>query len=360
MRTAVRMALGAALPLSLLAVAPPASAEETVCGTVTDDWTVTTVGINAANGINDAGQIAGERTTDSSTRSGVAVVWDEGEVTELGYLWGGWLRGRDSRAHDVDDQGRVVGVSSQLDGNVHAFLWENGWMKDLGAWGAQSWAQAVGGGHVGGYQEDPAYEGNYFQKWHASTWTGGTRSELPVTPGSQVIDVNERGDAVGVHKLVDFPITGPQEEIAHTAFARIGGTVHDLGTVGGKWSIANGVNDDGLVVGQSATDAGGVYRTGFAWTAGKGMRELPDYGVTGTDAAAVNNAGEIAGWFACPSGRSGVGVWPSPTSAPLFLPRPAGGERTWVTDINDRGDIVGTSIYPEGTRAVLWRKKTTG
>lgn len=52
----------------------------------------------------------------------VAAVWRDGQVTELGYLFGAQLRGPNSVATGIDDKGRASGYSTHLDGKRHAFM----------------------------------------------------------------------------------------------------------------------------------------------------------------------------------------------------------------------------------------------
>ena len=70
-----------------------------------------------ANGINDQGQVAGW----SGTAGGYyhAFLWQNGTMTDLGTLPGGWS----SSACGINNLGQVVGESLTADGLWHAVLW---------------------------------------------------------------------------------------------------------------------------------------------------------------------------------------------------------------------------------------------
>ena len=145
--------------------------------------------------------------------------------------------------------------------------------------------------------------------------------------GGVALGINDRGDVVGWSNTPDE---------AH-AFLYRAGTMRDLGTLGGGFSIANDVNNAGLVVGASF-DAS--FRTRpFVYSGGQ-MRAL---GFDGA-ANAINNRGQIAGWF-----------YPA---APLVFPIRAflatgaarrdlgtllGGTNSVAEDVNDSGQAVGWS-----------------
>jgi probable HAF family extracellular repeat protein len=76
--------------------------------------------------------------------------------------------------------------------------------------------------------------------------------------------------------------------------APISGKMRDLGTLGGKTSAANGINDTGQVVGVSDTRHPPDSHA-FLWTARGGMQDLGTLGGQESDAYAINAAGQVVG-----------------------------------------------------------------
>ncbi len=144
--------------------------------------------------------------------------------------------------------------------------------------------------------------------------------------------------------IVGFDITADQ------AFASVGpGNLTDLGTLsGGHFSEALGVNDSGLIVGDS-TDADGVDHAMFT-TVGGTMTDLTlNGGLVGIDssstssAAGVNNSGMIVGTARSASGASTAFYYDTggalhPTMVTLGT---LGGVSATATGINNHNVVVG-------------------
>jgi probable HAF family extracellular repeat protein len=171
-------------------------------------------------------------------------LYSDGLMRDLGCL-SDPSQGSESHAFAINNSGQIVGLTQVAAGTYHAFLWDNGVMRDLGTLGGQhSWAQGI----------------------------------------------NDAGQIVGYSLMV------PGSYTQH-AFLWEDGMMHDLGTLGGDSSSANGINAAGQIVGNAATALDGGHA--FLYSGGT-MVDLnsllpPGTGWVLQDARAINDRGQIAG-----------------------------------------------------------------
>ena len=209
--------------------------------------------LSYANGISSSGEIAGTSTTaDHFYR---AFLFSRGNMMELGTLGG-----NESFGEAINRFGAVTGVS-YLAGNsaLHAFLYQDGVMTDLGSLLGGSALFDVSAGHA----------------------------------------INDKGQVVG-ETVVSY-------DIGHHAFLFTGGKMIDLGTFGGSISIAHGINNDGFVVGEASLP-NDQDRHAFLYIPDKGMTDLNSLIAAGSGwtlhvAQAINDKGEIVG-FGLINGKS--------------------------------------------------------
>jgi len=236
-----------------------------------------------AAGANQRGEVVGwaETPVHDPTCSGrnqvlqfLAVIWGpvRGEIRPLPPL----PSDPDSAATAINDKGQAVGISGLCDQAVgrfsarHALLWENGVPTNIGDLGGQAWNTpgAINNrGQVTGFSDLPGDDPNN-PNFHAFFWSkasGKPPQDLGVLTGDAIslgLGINDQGVVVG-------------QSIGATSRAFIweNGKLTDLNTLVPAGSpqllFANDINDRGEIVGQALDPTTGVF---FAFVA------VPDQG----------------------------------------------------------------------------------
>jgi len=341
-------------------------------------YTVTDLGTlggssSSACGINDRGQVTGKSTTAAGKLH--AFLWQDGIMTDLGTLPN--LLSSEGRA--INNRGQVPGDSSLTGGPpFQAALWENGGVTALGALpgGTRSFAiginnrgQAVGGARTAGNLQV-----------HAFLWQDGEMKDLGVLLASDQQSIgraiNSRDQVVGNSSLVIADPPSPPNR----AFLWQNGEMTDLGTLGGDWATASGMNEPGQIVGGSFLASGEMHA--FLWEDGV-MTDLGTLGgmssaaqpplaascnlsartgafggaAVGTFSLAngINSRGQVVGRSIAVNGEDHAFVWSDGVMTDLntVIPSASGWTLVEAADINARGQIVGFGVIDGQTHAFL-------
>lgn len=230
--------------------------------------------------INDSGSVVGNN-------SGQAFIWNGVESRLLGTI-----DGRTGRwAYAINNNGTVVGTSVIGYRTTHAFIYENDTITDIG--GVNSEARDINdNGQVVGWAMASD------ETSHAYMWQGTDSKDLGTLDdytNSWARGINIHGQVVGDSNNGPF---GPNDPIIGMAFLWQNDEMISLGTLGGSYSVASGISDNGQIVGTS-TGIDGMYRA-FLWDNNQilDLNNLisTDSGWMLEQAYSVNNNGQIVGF----------------------------------------------------------------
>ncbi|HEV2728467.1 MAG TPA: hypothetical protein VGV15_00420, partial [Terriglobales bacterium] len=182
---------------------------------------------------------------------------------------------------------------------THPFFWQGGKMIDIGTLGGTCGGTATinNRGQVAGSSNLPGDE-----ILHPFLWDGGTLKDLGTFGGTFGVAnwLNDAGDVTGVASTVD-------DKEFHAFFWK-NGVMIDIGTIKDDLcSIPHFMNARGEVVGTSGCTEEGFEVHGFVWRPGGSIIDLNDFVPPGsdlrvTDGETINDRGEIAGSGMLPNG----------------------------------------------------------
>jgi probable HAF family extracellular repeat protein len=247
----------------------------------------------------------------------------------------GTLGGSQASAYRINQSGHAAGWSHTTAGDIQAFVHGTAGISPLMASG-QSQANGMNnlGAVVGSVQEHG--------RSTAALWDGGTLIDLGTLGGlnASAMDINDAGQIVGSASIPSG---------SGRAFLYDGGSMKDLGTLGGaSSSSATAINSSGQIVGWSHWSSG-AFRA-FLWSTDIGMQSIGGFGSYAMD---INDAGQVVGHSRIATGYLHAFVYSDGVTTDLGT---LGGGSSYAYGINNAGDVVGYSWTSGGsTRAFLYR-----
>jgi probable HAF family extracellular repeat protein len=330
--SAITLSIGAALLPMWTATAAPVTETSGYRIVDLENWGGGS-GDSSAIAINERGHIVG-------FSGGHGVLWREGHAIDLGLLPSGTA----FYPLDINERDEVVGYARILlsggeepESTLHAFVWRNGRIHDLGGLPGGDYSVATGindsGDIVGRSSSVRGEWGPYYV--HAVRWHAGRISELESKDVlSFAEDITNDGWIVGSRGTPADPVTYTQA----VAWKNDGSTVLYPGD-------AMAANERHQAIGNHL-DFGAF----VLWTRGEVVKLQKPAGDVSAMAGDMNNRGQVVGWA-----DSGAVLWRN--AIPSLLPDLALTGRSSASGINNRGQIVGSSSLSDiETHAVLWTR----
>ncbi len=310
---------------------------------------------------NDRGQLAATSLTASGQASGAE--WSRGALRALANLPNASVGGGGSNANGIDARGVVVGAAD--DGTInprngapydHAVWWDERGVHRLPELdGSASWASFIADpdlivGYANNAVPDPyTYAGT---QTRAVIWQGGVARELGTLGGTDSAAFAasrcrcDSGGREGGLKVIGTSsldtAAGPPFGIPQTsAFLWSGGTMKDLGGLGGGFSTPSAINCRGQVTVISFDPTNRHFQS-FLWSDGQRIPLAP-LGGQFVEAAAINDAAQVVGAVSDVTDRHAVAAVWAPSGAGRALGTIGSDPGSIALGINAHGVVVGGS-----------------
>jgi len=275
-----------------------------------------------ANDINNRGQIVGESTT-ATGGEWHAFIWENGKMKEL-------VTNPDaveSFASSINDRGQVIGSYRDSNFKIYGFIWENGEMKDVGN---------VVLHDINNKEEIVGMDTSLNA---VLLYNGITTNLLSTGVYNDAIKINNKGQILIISRRYSWDPT-------ISGYLWEDGKITEIGTLGeSNW--VSSINERGQIVGYRFD----IPNHGFLWQNGI----MKDLGILAMD---INEKGQVVGQMSIPESGGFVArayLWENDISTELgTLPE---FYYSTASSINDNRQIVGMSSSGDKERATLWSIK---
>jgi probable HAF family extracellular repeat protein len=297
-----------------------------------------------AHGVNNAGNVVGEYEPTNIFYVS-AFLNSQGSFADLGSLPGSPY----AVAYAINETNQIAGESNAHN-DTHAFIYQQGTMSDLGT--LTQGGSGYSSGHAINLSGQVAGETSLAlaSTIHAALFSGGTISDLGALGGdySAAYGINNSAVIVGESEVVDQGVTNVHAFIYTNSAS---GPMVDLGTLGGNYSSARGINDSGTVVGEAETIIAGTAVLHAFRNSNGVMTDLGTLGGNTSSGSAINNAGFIVGYATDTNEIANAFLYDGKRMLNLtaLLPSNSGWTNLYSADgINDAGQIVGSGYLADG------------
>jgi probable HAF family extracellular repeat protein len=253
----------------------------------------------------------------------------------------------DEVAAHINASGEISWWQATPDHAMHAFLWNNGLLEDIGT--PDGYVSSISSslnahGETVGWAVSGKNLVDSRATTHAFVYSHARMIDLNTLGGrdSKAKDINEAGEVVGWSKVSD---------VSSHAFRYRGAKLEDLGTLpGGTYSAANAINAQGLIVGTAETATHLVHAV--VWS-NKGIIDLGTLpGGSRSRALAVNDRGDVVGFSEAEGSETHAFLYSDGRMQDLGS---LGNDPIRANAINNRGQIVGGSNVTVFVRhAFVW------
>ena len=287
----------------------------------------------------------------------------------------GTLGGTYSNAYGINNNGWVTGISTLPgDKEIHAFLWRDGVMTDLGTLGGENSFAAFPPNQIGdlGGDAETSTPDPLGEDWCGSgthliclplVWHHGVKTPLPTLGGSNggAGGMNDLGVVPGcAENTTPDPTCNPPQVLQTRPVLWEKGAIHELPVYPGDTvGTAHMINDLGQATGWSGTCA--KTALGFAnfhalvWENGRAVYLGSLGGTLNTQGLGINNRGQVAG-FGNLAGDTTFHAFLWQDGLMKDLGTLPGDFASGADDLNNLGQVVGGSWDASWNgRAVIWQ-----